>query len=359
MSWLTAGRAQPLSEETVGRGGLDASAPLGQSCLGMRTGERGDVWVVILNYRTPDMTMDAVRSIADEMRAVPGRKAIVVDGGSGDDSAARIGAAIEAEGLGDYAELKALSENRGYAFGNNSAIQDAMAADPKPEFVLVLNPDTEARPGAIQALIDFARARPEVGLVGSRLEDPDGSPQHSAFRFPSLVNEFSESLRFGPFTRLVDEHVISMGILEEPTRVDWVAGASLLIRMEVFEQVGLFDDAYFLYFEETDFCLQAARHGWQCWYVPDSRVVHHVGGSTGVSDARKTRSRRPKYWYESRERYLSRNLGTSQKRVADVLFAAGTVGYQLRCKLKGEESSDPPKLLRDFVVYNFLGGRYL
>lgn len=318
-----------------------------------------DVWVVILNYRTPEMSLDAVRSIADEMRSVPGRQAVVVDGGSGDDSARLIAEGIEREGLGDYARLLALEENRGFAFGNNAAIREALARPQPPEFVHVLNPDTEARPGAIQALIDFARAQPEVGLVGSRLEDPDGTPQHSAFRFPNLVNEFSETFRFGPLTRLVQEHAITIGIPDAPTRVDWVAGASLLIRTEVLQQVGLFDDGYFLYFEETDFCLQAARAGWQCWYVPRSRVVHHVGGSTGVSDARRKRSRRPKYWYESRERYLSRNMGPTQKRVADVLFAAGTAGNMVRCMLKGEENTDPPRLLRDFIIYNFGGRKYL
>ena len=324
----------------------------------MHAASAPDVWVVILNYRTPDMTLDALRSLEAEMRAVPGRRVIVVDGGSGDDSAERIEAAIRDEGRGDHAELLALPDNRGYAAGNNAAIRLALAADPAPEFVHILNPDTLVRPGAVQALIDFVRARPEVGLAGSRLEDPDGSPQHSCFRFPNLVNELSESLRFGPFTRLVDDYRIALGIPEVATRVDWVAGASLLVRTEIFRTVGLFDEGYFLYFEETDFCRACARHGWQCWYVPDSRVVHLVGGSTGVTDARRKRSRRPKYWYESRERYLSRALGPGGKRVADVLFTAGTVGHKLNCAVKRQPDTDPPGLLRDFVLYNFGGRRY-
>src|SRR4051812_18603963 len=141
--------------------------------------------VVIVNYRTPDLSIDCLRSLEAEVGSVPGTRVVVVDSASGDGSAGRIGDAIRDRGWGRWASVLPLDHNRGFAAGNNAAIGPALRSADPPRHVMLLNPDTVVRPGALRALVEFLEARPEVGIAGSRLENPDGTPQRSSFRFPS------------------------------------------------------------------------------------------------------------------------------------------------------------------------------
>jgi len=197
-------------------------------------------------------------------------------------------------------------------------------------------------------------AHPEVGLAGSRLEEPDGTPQRSAFRFPSILGELEGGLRFGPVSRLLANWVMAPPVLEEQGPVDWVAGASLIIRREVFESIGLLDERYFMYFEEVDFCLRARRSGWPCWYVPQSRVVHLVGQSSGVTDPRAIRRRLPAYWFHSRRHYFLANHGRAKTFLANLAWAGAFATYRVRQALQRKPDRDPDRMLRDFLRYNFL-----
>src|SRR5688572_7852256 len=151
--------------------------------------------VVIVNYRTPELTIDCLRSLAADGMPRDERKVVVVDNASPDDSVDRIRRAIDADDWSSWASVTAAPRNGGFAYGNNVAVREALASDRPPKYVLLLNSDTLVRPGAIDALERFLDARPEVGIVGSRLEDPDGTPQCSAYRFPSLRSEFAEAVR--------------------------------------------------------------------------------------------------------------------------------------------------------------------
>src|SRR6185312_15227837 len=103
----------------------------------------------------------------------------------------------------------------------------------------------------------------------------------------------------------------------EPGLCDWVSGACMIVRREVFDSIGLLDDGYFMYFEEVDFCHRAQRAGWLCGYVPEARVVHLVGQSTGKTDPDKTRRRMPDYWFRSRRRYFLHHQGRVVTILAD------------------------------------------
>src|SRR5262249_30735157 len=148
---------------------------------------------------------------------------------------------------------------------------------------------------------------PEVGIAGGRLEFPDGMPQTAAFRFPTLLGVFEDTIRIGTVSRALAPWRIPPPPREWTHRTDWVDGASLMVRRDVFESVGLMDEGYFLYFEETDFCLRVQRAGWSIWHVPASRVVHLEGQSTGVTGADLAKKRRPQYWFDSRARYFRKN----------------------------------------------------
>lgn len=315
--------------------------------------------IVIVNYRSAGLAIDCLRSLAPEVAALGGPAAVrvvVTDNPSGDDSVARLTRAVADNGWGDWATIQPLPHNGGFAYGNNEAVRPALAAADKPDYVLLLNPDTLVRPGAVRALVGFMDATPAAGLAGSRLEDPDGTPQRSAFRFHTVFSELEAGLRLGPVSNLLRRHVVAPPVptATEPQPVDWVAGASLIVRRTVFEAVGLLDEGYFMYFEEVDFCHRARRQGWPCWYVPASRVVHLVGQSSGVTDARQATKRRPKYWFDSRRRYFLRNHGPIKTALADLVWAVGFASYRVRQFLQRKPDRDPARLLRDFVRNSFL-----
>jgi hypothetical protein len=113
------------------------------------------------------------------------------------------------------------------------------------------------------------------------------------------------------------------------------------------------DEAFFMYFEEVDFCRRALQGGWSCWYVPQARVVHLVGQSSGVTASDSSRRPRPGYWFESRSHYFRKHLGFTGKKLADVLWAGGYAAQYPFRKLLGRPAPDPPGLWRDFVRHNF------
>jgi hypothetical protein len=278
------------------------------------------VSVVIVNYKTADLVVECLASLAAESMA--GVDAIVVDNESGDGSVERIGAAVRERGWGSWCEVVAAGRNGGFAAGNNVGIRRALERATPPGAVHLLNPDTYIRPGAVEALRGFLGERPGVGIVGSRLENPDGSVRRAAFRFPTPVSEFEHQARFGPVSGLLSRWVVAPPLGDGPCRVGWVTGASMMVRREVFERAGLMDEGYFLYYEETDFCAAAARCGWEVWHVPGSRVVHLVGQATGVNRPGEVRPK-PRYWYESRRRYFAKQGGELRADLADAALWLG------------------------------------
>lgn len=305
--------------------------------------------VVIVNYRTPSLTIDCLRSLVGEVRSLPGTRVIVTDNASGDESVEKIGAAIDTEGWSDWVSFQPLERNGGFAFGNNAAIHPVLQSTNPPPYILLLNPDTIVRPDALKELVDFMNEHPDAGIAGSRLEDPDGTPQHSAFRFHTVFSELDFGLRLGVISKLLAKWDIAPPISEETCQTDWVAGASMIIRREVFEAAGLMDEEYFMYYEEMDFCLQAKKAGWSCWYVPQSRVVHLVGQSSGVTDTKRPPKRLPQYWFDSRRRYFLKNYSWLYTLLADILWASGFALWRLRRGIQGKPDLDPPKILSDFL----------
>jgi GT2 family glycosyltransferase len=310
--------------------------------------------ISIVNYRTHDLTIECLHSLEPEVRTLGNVRVVVADNASGDDSCERIGRAIEEHGWGKWASLMPLDHNGGFAFGNNAVIRPALESvdPPPPDYVLLLNSDTLVSARALGALLQFMDARPDVGIAGSRLEDPDGTHQHSRYRFHSVWSELDSGLRLGMVTSLLRNHAIAPPLVETEHAIDWVAGASMIIRRAVFADIGLMDAKYFLYFEEADFCLNARRAGWLCWYVPSSRVVHLVGKSSGVTNASDSASRRPRYWFESRRRYFVKNHGRAYAFCADAAWVVGFALWRARRIVQRKPDRDPPHMLWDFLRYN-------
>jgi GT2 family glycosyltransferase len=306
--------------------------------------------IVIVNYRTGDLVVDCLRSLAGEVAAAPGTSVVVTDNASGDGSAERIAGAIREQGWEGWARLVALERNGGFSYGNNEGIRPALAGPAPPGLVMLLNPDTIVRPGAITSLARFFAEHPRAGIVGSQIEDIDGNPMGGggAHRLPTPLTELDAAARIGLITRLVGRHAMSVEHCAVPQRCEWVSGAAMTVRREVFEQVGLLDDGFFLYFDELDFCRRALLAGWEIWHLPESRVVHFVGAATGINEARKRRGR---WWYDSRRRFYIKAYGVAGLVAADALWALGRVLNLARrlVTLDGSPTDDPKRYTLDLL----------
>ncbi|HUD27820.1 MAG TPA: glycosyltransferase family 2 protein, partial [Novosphingobium sp.] len=246
-----------------------------------------------------------------------------------------------------------------FGTGCNLGIAHALARDGAARAIWLLNPDTRVIPGAVDALGAFLTATPAAGIAGTALLLADGSPWPHAFRFPTVLGELERALRWGPASRLLSRHATLRTMDAVPAPADWVSGASMAIRREVLEQGLRFDEGYFLYYEETDFCRAAQALGWESWYVPQSVVLHIAGQSTGVTSADAASRRVPRYWFDSRARYFRKNHGRAYALAADLAWVAGHLVHLGKQALRRAPSEDPPRLLTDFVRHGLFasGGR--
>ena len=304
-----------------------------------------NVLIAIVNYRTGGLVVDCLASLAPQVGRVGDVRVVITDNASGDDSPDEIERAIADRGW-TWATVRRLPRNGGFAYGNNEAVRPALESADPPRYVWLLNPDTIVRPGGLAELVAFMDDHPRCGLAGSRLEDPDGTPQRSAFRFFGLASELENGLRLGVYSKLVRRRLVAPPPADEAARAEWLSGASLFVRREVYERVGYMDEGFFMYFEETDFCRRAADAGFEAWYVPASRVVHLVGQASGIA---VTNKRRPRYWFESRRRYLLKHLGRGRAALADALWMAGFASWRARRVVQRKPDLDPAHMLGDFA----------
>ena len=303
--------------------------------------------IVIVNYCTATLVIDCLASLAGEIADSPATKVIVIDNASGDNSATIIATAIAEHQWSDWAQLIPSGFNGGFAYGNNVAFRAAMAAETPPDLFWMLNPDTQVFPGTLAAFLDFFQSNSNVGIVGSLLFDGDQHPWPFAFRFPSFLSELERGACIGIVSRFLRNHRVPRSMGNAPEQVDWVSGASMVVRRETLEATGLMDEGYFLYYEETDLCLKARHHGWTCWYLPSAAVLHIAGQSTGLTEAGFGRI--PGYWFDARRRYFIMNHGRSYALLADICWIAGHLLWRALRRFRSREDRMIPFLFSDFV----------
>lgn len=309
-----------------------------------------DVAIAIISWRSAALAIDCLASIEPELET-PGIniRVIVVDNASGD--AQPIAKAIDDNGWWPWVRLVTAPNNGGFAYGNNLALQHAIADGPV-DYVHLLNPDTVVRKGAIGELVGFLEAHPEVGIAGSSLENPDGTDWPIAFRFPSIMSELEGGLQLGLATRLLRRWVVANVMTQVAQPIDWVPGASMMVRRSVFDRIGGFDETYFLYYEETDFCLRARRVGFSTWYVPASRVMHIAGQSTKVTNRKPVPVRLPAYVFESRRRYFVANHGATCAMLADIVALGAHALGALKRLIQGRTQEGVPCFHRDLLRHS-------
>jgi GT2 family glycosyltransferase len=310
------------------------------------------VLACILNWRTADMTLRSLASLAPELRAIPGARVCVVDNDSQDGSYERLVAGVQAAGFGDIAEVVASGRNGGYGFGNNVAIRSGLAAADKPDYFYLLNSDAFAEEGALRHLVAYLDAHPAVGAAGGYVQGVDHQPHTAAFRFPSLLSEFEDAVRLGVVTHVLRDHRVSMPPPEgDVDDIDWVPGSSMLLRRQALEQVGLFDETFFLYFEETDLCRRMKGAGWKIAFVRASRVEHVEGGSTGVNVKQNHLRRTPTYLFDSRRWYLLKHHGRGYLWACNAARALGLASWRVRRRILNRPEDDFQRGLQDFLVH--------
>ena len=301
--------------------------------------------VVILNYRVTDLTIACLRSLAEELPRIPGAKVAVCENGTGGDAEQRLREAIQANGWDSWVELSAVFPNRGFTGGNNFIIRKYLGKPECPEYFLLLNADTVVYPGAFEALVRFMDGHPRAGIAASRCEWEDGQPQGTPFRFQGIAYELDRGLRLGIASRLLSPWTSRIPTPTEACRVDWVAFASAIIRREVVEQIGPLDEGLYTYFDDIDYCLNATRAGWEVWHIPESRILHYEGASTGIVVRNVTR--RPPYWFQARRRFYLKNYGALYTALVDAAFLSGFAFWRLRRWIQRKPDTDPPHMLLD------------
>jgi hypothetical protein len=252
-----------------------------------------DLSIVIVNWNTREALRQCLQSIET---ASPGitLETWIVDNASSDASVAMVREDFPGN------KLIANSTNMGFARANNQAIARANG-----RYVLLLNSDTLAKPGALDAMVRFLDVHPTAGVVGPLTCNPDGSLQLSCFPKPSLAREFW-------FLFHLDE-LYPYGIYDmrnwdrkAPREVDAVLGACLMTRREVLEQVGFLDEQFFMYSEEIDFCCRVRQAGWHIHWLPEAQIVHFGGQST-----RQVASDMFIQLYRSKILYFRKNHGSA------------------------------------------------
>ncbi|MCP4093843.1 MAG: glycosyltransferase family 2 protein [Planctomycetes bacterium] len=319
---------------------------------------QSSILVVIVNYRTPDLLIQCLQSIATERAGWPQLKVHVIDNNSGDGSVEKMEAGISEHGWGDWARVIASDQNPGFGAGNNVILREDLASDSPADYYFILNPDTAVCPGIFQALTEFFDANPKASILGPRTESGAGTADHTAFRFPGFWNSLCGGMRFGPLDRKCHKLITAPEPSETAVKMDWVSGGGMIVRRQVFEKVGLFDEKFFLYFEETDLCHRAHKLGHEVWYVPQARMMHWSGASTGVATGERPVNRMPGWWFASRRRYLRNFHNPLFVLCCNLAFANGRALWQLRSWIKRRTPVDPPHFLWDFVRFNFLGQRW-
>lgn len=227
--------------------------------------------IVVVSYRCVGLLTECLESLRAHGPA-GGHRVVVVDNASGDGTVEHVRAWFP------EVELVEEPRNVGFATASNLAIRRGSAP-----YVLVLNPDTRLRPGVLDGLIALLNQRPEIGIAGCRLERDDGSFDHAARRsFPTFAGAFGHlsgvGRRDGAPAALAQYRAPAV----EAGPVDAVNGAFMLVRRLALDEVGLFDEAYWMYFEDLDLCYRFAQAGWLTWYEPSLVVSHVKHGTTGL-----------------------------------------------------------------------------
>lgn len=232
-----------------------------------------DVTVSIVNWNTRDYLRKCLESVLAQDSGIS-IEINVVDNASSDGSAAMVRSEF-----GNHVRLIAMPRNAGFAAAQNQSIRLASG-----RYIFLLNPDSVLNsPDVLRKMVDFMDANQDVGFLGPKVINPDGSLQYSARRFPTMLAAgFRHTLlgRLFPNNAFVRRYLMTDWAHDRIADVDWLSGSALLVRKETIQQIGLLDERFYMYLEDVDWCRRAHDAGWRVVYFPEVTVIHKIGGAS-------------------------------------------------------------------------------
>jgi GT2 family glycosyltransferase len=229
-----------------------------------------DVSIVIVNWKTRDELQACLSSLSPFDSTIV--EIIVVDNASNDGSVEMVQSEFP------NVHIIANPANFGFAKAANIGITASQG-----RYILLLNPDTKAQPNLLPPLIQFADENPDIGIIGPKILNPDGSLQYSCRRFPSIIAAAFRNTFLGklfprnPYTR---DYLMAEWDHSEVKDVDWVSGAAMFVRRKLLNEIGLLDERFYMYCEDVDLAFRAWKHGWRVTYYPHVSVTHTIGRSS-------------------------------------------------------------------------------
>lgn len=254
-----------------------------------------DVSIVIVTYNCRDKTLNCIKSIYKEVKRI-NFEVIIVDNNSKDDTVEFFKEA--------FANLKIIEnkKNIGFAAAVNQGIFKSTG-----KYILLLNPDTEVVSDCVKIMFDFLEADKKVGITAGKLLWPDGRTQILFMQFPTLKAQLIEALYLHILfskSRIISAHYLTNWNYNTKREVDVVSGACMMVRKEIMEKIGYFDEDFFIYAEDVDFCYRVRKNGWKIFYLPDARVIHYHGQSTKLHEEIMLAQA-----YKSRKVFLRKHYG--------------------------------------------------
>lgn len=275
-----------------------------------------DLSIIIVSYNTKKLLLECIDSIKKHTKSID-FEIIVVDNASSDGSPEAVG---KIKGVTLYKN----SKNLGFAKANNQGIKKAQG-----KYVLLLNSDTLLSDNSLKEIVLFLEDNRKAGIATCALKNKDGSLQGTGGYFPTLLGVFSWMTIqdipgvdnfIKPFHPMrAKSFAKGASFYQKVRQLDWVTGAFFLVRKEVFDQVGLFDENYFMYVEEVDFCFRAKAKGWQVWYLPRCNILHY-GGASGTQELSVIAE------YEGIKRFYKKFYPSWQYPVLRFLLKIGALG---------------------------------
>ncbi len=319
-----------------------------------------DISVIIVNYGTAALTLEAVESVRARRHGGRSVDIHLVDNASPGDDAAQFAQAHKERGWGEQVTLYLEAENHGFGRGNNVVLAKLAARAQPPRYVFLLNPDATLDNDAIDILATALDNDAQVGAVGASINLPSGKPVTAAYRFPSPLTEFLRGANFGPLAKRFARHMTALPPDHPAGPVDWVSGACVMFRMSALQEVEFFDPRFFLYFEEVDLMRRIRAAGHRILYCPEAKVIHAEGAATQVKAGVAERRVTPAYWYASWRIYFTKAFGRGGALLAALCWMAGATFNWVLATLRRRRVFAPKRFYRDFsrlVIWPLLVGR--
>jgi len=304
--------------------------------------------IVIVNYRTTDLLLRCLESLSNVL-VESINNVVIVDNLSNDGSLEKLKRYISGQALTNKIELIEADRNGGFSFGNNIGTKYCFDKYPEVEYIWYLNPDAFIRDFSLDHIIELYSQAGNVGVVGTgQRSSSSGLARSSSFNFPRPFTEFLLSARVGPLFRLFKNFVVSRPPSEEIEECDWVSGASFFAPKALFQKIGYWDEQYFLYFEEVDFCKRSKASGFSVFSDQNNCVYHEDESTTGVG---RQPGRRPGFWFHSRWYFYHKHYGLLGAICADLSWLLGRPIFWIGAVILGKpiRKADPKSFTWDML----------